>query len=132
MKTQIIPLALLVAMAAIMIGSGVEMGAMAATQTFDNAKKIVIKAGADTFVINVNSVKGDKGDTGAVGPAGSPGANSTVAGPAGPQGQPGKDGSNGTSIVVVCSTNSTNPLCGNPTPPTPINGTGNTTSLHHK
>ena len=146
MKTKFIPLALLVALAAIMITGGIAASTLATTQTIDNAKKIVIKSGADTFVINVNSIKGDKGDTGAVGAtgatgpaganstvpgpqgpagiAGPPGANSTVpgpqgnVGPAGPQGIQGPRGFNGTT--TVCVETSGNQTC--PTP-TPLNAT---------
>jgi Collagen triple helix repeat (20 copies) len=136
MINKFIPTALLAITAFILIGGNVAMAATAVhkqVQTIDNAKKIIIKAGADTFVVNVNSVKGEPGSAGkngTNGANGAPGANGT-------QGIQGVAGANGTSTVIVCTTNSTNPLCGNtPTPvpvPTPVNGTGNHTATHaHK
>lgn len=144
MVQKTIPLVLVLAAAAILMVAGVENSAMAVkhkdTQTIDNAKKIIIKSGADTFTINVNSVPGPQGPAGPQGPQGIPGKDGLngTNGVNGSPGQAGPPGKNGTSIVIVCTTNSTNPLCGNPTPtPTPVNGTGNgtntnSTHLHHK
>lgn len=97
----------------------------------DNGTAGANGANGQTGATGANGTKGDPGATGATGAAGRDGTNGTngtngkdgVNGLNGTNGKDGTNGLNGTSVVVLCTTNSTNPLC---------SGTGNQTHTHSK
>lgn len=107
---KIIPIALLLATAFVLVGSSFGMAALAATTTFNDAKAIVVRSGSETVIVNVNSIpgkpgtngtngigiKGDKGDPGKDGINGS-----SIVGPPGKDGKNGINGTNGVSTICV-------------------------------
>ena len=117
------------ALALILMGPSSQVfAAKHADQTINNAKRVILSANGQTFVLNINSVPGPAGPAGPPGEPGKNGINGTNGAP-GPQGERGPPGANGTTSVVICQSNSTNPLCGTgptptPTPVPPTNSTG--------